>query len=441
MLATRSLLASPRSFTMPAVGTAVSMAALVASHSFVDLVSGSIGALLPTLKDRFALNSMQAGALVASIATSTALSQPLVGRVADRVGARRVAGVGAVLSSAMLAMVGVTPHLWIVFVLILVGGLGSAGYHPAAAVLARRVLPERAQLAMSLFAAGGMLGMAAGPIVVLLIAAHAGLGFTPLLMIPGVVLGAVLWRFLPGESALTPARQAGASWDLLRGPVGHLAAASGLAGLAATTFVAGLPMWLTETGGLAGDAATIGVSIGLFQVGAALGGLAIGWVVSRIAPAPLAFGTLLSAAPLMLLVLALEPGSAGFFAAALGAGMLVSSSGPLIVVAAQEHAPHAVAAASGVVMGLAGGAAGIAFIGIGAAADALGLRAGLSLGFLAAVPAAVIARRALSGRTVAESPQLLVGAMCGCLSCTCVVTAETHRCSERCACPVLARVE
>ena len=37
-----------------------------------------------------------------------------------------------------------------------------------------------------------MLGMAIGPIAVLLIAAHAGLGFTPLLMIPGVVLGAVL---------------------------------------------------------------------------------------------------------------------------------------------------------------------------------------------------------------------------------------------------------
>ncbi len=54
--------------------------------------------------------------------------------------------------------------------------------------------------------------------------------------------------------------------------------------------------------------------------------------------------------------------------------MLVNAAGPLIVVAAQEHAPHAVAAASGVVMGLAGGAAGFAFIGIGAVADAVGLR-------------------------------------------------------------------
>ena len=72
MLATRSLLASPRSYTMPAVGTATAMTVLAASHTFVDLVSGSIGALLPTLKDRFELNSIQASALVATIAASTA---------------------------------------------------------------------------------------------------------------------------------------------------------------------------------------------------------------------------------------------------------------------------------------------------------------------------------------------------------------------------------
>ena len=68
------------------------------------------------------------------------------------------------------------------------GGLGSAGFHPAAALVARRLLPEHTQLAVSVFSAGGMLGMAFGPMVVLLLAAHAGLGFTPLLMLPGVVL-------------------------------------------------------------------------------------------------------------------------------------------------------------------------------------------------------------------------------------------------------------
>lgn len=436
MLATRSLLTSRRSLTVPAIGATASMAALVASHAFIDLVSSSIGALLPTMKTRFSLSSMQAGGLVATLAASTSLSQPLVGRIADRIGARRVAGVGAVMSSGLLALVGVSPHLWMVFLLIIVGGLGAAGYHPASAVLARRILPERAQLAMSLFAGGGMLGMAVGPIAVLLIAAHAGLGFTPLLLIPGVTLGAVLWRLLPGESVIAHPPQQGASWNLLRGRVGGLALAAGFAGLAATTFVAGLPMWLTRSGRVAGDSATIGITLGLFQVGAALGGIAIGWAVCRVAPPRLAFGLLLIAAPLLLLVLALEPGSVDFFAAALAAGVLVNAAGPLIIVAAQEHAQHAVASASGIVMGLAGGAAGFAFVGIGAIADSVGLRTGLSIGFLATVPAALIARQFLADQPVADSPKLLVGAACGCLSCACAVSATLHRCGETCACPV-----
>ena len=65
-------------------------------------------------------------------------------------------------------------------------------------------------------------------------------------------------------------------------------------------------------------------------------------------------------------------------------------------------------AASGIVMGLAGGAAGFAFIGIGAVIDTIGLRAGLSIGFLATLPAALIAYRALAGRETCE-PRVLIG--------------------------------
>jgi FSR family fosmidomycin resistance protein-like MFS transporter len=407
---------------MPAIGTATSIAAVVASHTFVDLVSGSIHALLPSIKDRFSLSSMQAAGLVATIAGSTSLSQPLVGRIADRIGARRVAAVGAVLSSSLLALVGLAPHLWLVVLLIVVGGLGSAGYHPASVVLARHVMPERAQLAVSLFAAGGMLGMAVGPIAILLIAAHSGLGFTPILMIPGVVLGVVLWRNVPDEPAITQTRRPGEAWQLLHGPVGSLAVAAGLAGLAATTFTAGMPMWIAQTGG-DGNSVTIGLTLGLFQLGAALGGLGVGWTVARVAPPRLAFGALLLSAPLLLLVLALDPGTIGFLAATAAAGVLVSAASPLIIVAAQQRAPQSVAAASGIVMGLAGGAAGFAFIAIGALADAIGLKAALSVGFLASVPAALVARRALADRTKADSPRMLPGVTCSCLSCACAVTA------------------
>lgn len=214
---------------------------------------------------------MQTGALVATTAASTASSQPFVGRVADKIGARRVAGVGAVLSSALLALVGVSPSLWLVFVMILVGGLGSAAYHPAAAVLARRVLPQRAP------AGRCFMGHAARS-----------------------------RRSLPGRRRCRRPRDRLGRQPCRSGPDRVCLADLGCA----------------DPDVDARSRARV-------------------------------YRT---------------------FAAALGAGVLVNAAGPLIVVAAQEHAPHAVAAASGVVMGLAGGAAGFAFIGIGAVADAVGLR-------------------------------------------------------------------
>ena len=206
----------PPQLTMPAVGTATAMTVLAASHTFVDLVSGSIGALLPTLKDRFELNSMQASALVATIAASTALTTSRrPGRRLRRCPPRRRRGRRDQRTVPVADRRCTAPLM--VFGMIVIGGLGSAAYHPAAAVLTRRALPERAQFGMSLLAAGGMLGMALGPIAVLFIAAHAGLGFTPLLMIPGVALGAVLWRFLPGEPRTATPPQPGVARKLLRG--------------------------------------------------------------------------------------------------------------------------------------------------------------------------------------------------------------------------------
>ena len=198
VIPTRSHL-NVRTIAVPALGSAAAIATVALSHSAVDIAGGSVSALMPTIRHRFHLSAAGIGALVAAVALCTSMAQPLAGRMADRLGAKRVAAAGAVLSSVLLSTVGVASHVWIVVALIVVGGLSSAGYHPASVVMARRVLPDRAQLAVSLFSAGGMLGLAVGPLAVLLVAAHAGIGFTPLLMFPGVVLGGVMWHFLPAD--------------------------------------------------------------------------------------------------------------------------------------------------------------------------------------------------------------------------------------------------
>ena len=224
----------------PVVGAA-GLAALAAAHVGVDAVSGAVSVLLPILDERFALTGAEVGAMVATISVSALLAQPLAARLADRIGPKVVAAAGAIAAAGLLALLGVAGNLAVVYLLLVVGGLGSAGFHPAAAVIARRLLPEWAELAVSVFSAGGMVGLAFGPLAVLLVAAHAGLGFSPLLMLPGVAFGALLWWALPEDPPRVATPRLRDAPHLLRGPVGPLALAGTLAVVAVTTFGVGVP--------------------------------------------------------------------------------------------------------------------------------------------------------------------------------------------------------
>ena len=401
---------------------AAAVAALAAGHAGVDAVTGSIAALLPTLEARFELSGSAIAALLATLSASSMLAQPIIGRLADRMGSRAVAAGGAVLAAGLLSLLGVVGHIALVYALLVVGGLGSAAFHPAAAAAARRVLPERASLAVSIFSAGGMVGMALGPMAVLLLIAHAGVGFTPFLMIPGVGLGLLLWRILPAPTRSPSAQVDGhARARLVRGPVGRIAAAGMFVALASTTFHAGLPMWLTDRHD--GDPSTLGLAFGAYEIAAAGGGLLAAWISGRVCPAWVGGGSL-AVAPLALTgVFTTTPGHPAFYVACAASGLLLNAATPLLMVAAQDRSNGAAAAASGL-MGFAGGAAGIAFIAIGALMDAAGLTAGLVLGFAFLVPAALIAGRALDPRpTVVPVLDLVAAASCGSDACACPTTA------------------
>jgi MFS family permease len=85
--------------------------------------------------------------------------------------------------------------------LLLVGGLGSAALHPAGASVARAALAGRAGLAVGVFGAGGTVGVALGPLIVLAVVAGAGPAATPWLMIPGLLVGSAALLLMPPSSA------------------------------------------------------------------------------------------------------------------------------------------------------------------------------------------------------------------------------------------------
>ncbi len=136
--------------------------------------------------------------------------------------------------------------------------------------------------------------------------------------------------------------------------------------------------------------------------------------------------TLLLALFPLLALLSLTPGTPPFFAAVMLAGALMQVSLPILVVSAQDLAPRTVAAASGMLMGVATGIAGVLYIGIGRLQDLVGLAPAMRLGFLAVIPAALVAYVALTKYRVSADvavPVVVAGSRCGCAGCACTILA------------------
>jgi len=389
--------ASPRRARRAGLAGGALAGLLALAHTVNDALTALPTVLLPSLQERFGLSETALAAIVALMWGSSSITQPLFGAVADRVGRRGLAAGGVVTSSVLFSLIGVLPAAWLVFAVVLVAGLGSTALHPVGSSLARGDGGRRSELALSLFSAGGMVGFAVGPVVVLAVVGTLGLGGTPWLMIPGVLLGAVLWVVVPPDRPVDDGhRHRLVDVGLLRGPIGALVVAGLLADLAFVTFLSAMPLWLVGEQGVAADAPLVGWTLAAFALAAGAGAVVAGVLASRVPRRVLVATSMTLAAVPLLLVLHLPAGSAGSFAMIALAGALVYANFPLMILSAQDLAPDAVATASGMLMGLATGVAGLLYIGVGALQELVGLAAAMRIAYAGLVPAALLAFAVLS---------------------------------------------
>ncbi|MFD0903522.1 MFS transporter [Actinomadura sediminis] len=373
------------------------MAVLLALvHAVNDALTAVLGALLPMLQARFAAGTATLALLVAVFNVSSSVTQPLLGALADGIGLRRVAAGGVALAAVSLSLVGTAPEIFLVVALLAFGGIGSAALHPVSTSIVGGPTAKNPGLAVGLFTAGGMIGFAAGPILILYLVASRGTGALPWLMLPGLVLALALFVLLPDWQPHGTRLGRFVDRRALTGTVAWLTAAATLISLAFITFTSAVPLWLVTERGLATDHPLLGRTLAAFSLAAGLGALLGGAAGARFGYARTTTVSLLAAVLPMLGVLAL-PAGPGTVAVAVVAGVLVYASQPLLIVAAQNAAPDAPAATAGIVIGVGNALAGLLYIPVGAAQGVLGLAPSMALTFGLLVPAALIARRALGG--------------------------------------------
>lgn len=360
-------------------------------HTVNDAITAILGAMLPTLQVRFDAGPTTLAVMVAVFWIASSVTQPVFGALGEDIGLRVIGCVGVLMASTFLSLIGVASELWLVFVLLVIGGLGSAALHPVGTTIASSQA-SNATLGVGLFTAGGMVGFALGPVLILYLVSTYGSEATVWLAVPGLILGAGVGLLLP-QWEPHPRRPLRRLFDLrlARGPVGLLALAGMFSALAFVTFTGSIPIWLVQEKAYSPDAPMIGWTLSAFAFAGGLGSILGGILAPRLGPVLTIVGALLLTLCPLLAVIASEPGTAFYFGAIALAGILIFVPVPALIIIAQEFVPGAPATASGMVLGLGSALAGIAYIVLGRVQEAVGLTNGIVIGFSMVVPAALIA--------------------------------------------------
>ncbi len=365
-------------------------------------------ALIPFLTDRFRLSYALAALLLLAATVSSSLVQPLFGLWSDRRGARWLIPGGVALAAVGIAGAAVSPLYPVVLLLVLVGGVGVAAFHPEGAKFAAHASGRKRASGMSYFNIGGNTGYALGAFATGQLVVWLGLAGTIVAMAP-VLLASILLvreaRHLPGP-APHEGGDASDHGEENRGAMATLSAVIALRSVAWFTLLAFVPLWVVSRGHSKADGNRL---LFLMLLAGALGTLLVGAVADRIGLRRTLTATQTLIAP-AILAFVYAGGVAGTLALMLVGVCTVGSFGVSMVLS-QLYLPRHVGMASGLAVGLAMGIGGIAAVVLGAVADVVDLRVALTI--CAVAPALGVVsclrlpapRRPARGAAVEPAPQ------------------------------------
>lgn len=346
-------------------------------HACVDVYQGAVAALVPYFVAERAYTYAAASGVVLAASLLSSLVQPLFGALTDRWGAVPwLLPWSALAGGAGVALGGIAGSYPLTLAAIAVSGIGVAAYHPEAARAARAAAGD-SHTAMGWFSLGGNVGFALAPPLVGAVTGVGGLGASPLLGLPALA-GAVLCvaavrtgRRRTG-AADRGARGAGAGendWASFLRLTGAVVCRS-VVFVGLSTFVSLYARERTGGGQGAGTAALF-----VLYLGGAVGTVAGGRLArryGRVAVVRRSYVLTVVAVAGVVLV----PGWAVYvFVALASAGLYVPFS--LHITLGQDFLPRRAGTASGVTLGLAVSAGGLAAPALGALADAASLRTAL----------------------------------------------------------------
>ena len=352
----------------------VGVSTLSLAHLANDSYFFLLAALLPLLLDKLGLTLGLAGLLVSLSQASSSFLQPLLGHLADGPrNTRWMAWTGVACSGCAAGALGLAPSFEAAVLIVILGGLGTAMFHPITAALVAQAAPMATRARwMSIYISSGNFGLPVGPFMLAIVLGTLGLQGTWVFAVPALLVAALVWR-------LGPRRTASAAHA--RTPFGAIVRENkrlllGLISVAATRAMAAtvvgslLPLYAVSRAASIEDATRLLTG---FLLAGAIGGLVGGSLADRLGRDRVIITSLIAAVPCVLLLAAQTSVGTVFAAAAVGSGLFLNGSFVVLTVRGQESLPKSMGMISGVMNGLSIGLGGMVVAPMAALAERTGI--------------------------------------------------------------------
>jgi len=363
---------------------------LSGGHFMIDFYNNFLPVLLPIIMVRMDMSLTMCGLLVMVLSITSNLFQPFFGYLFDKHNSSKIMVYAVALCGVFICFVGYVPNKPLLFLLCALLGVAVSAYHPLGTSLLGKVSDKvNMGRSVSFYVAGGNIGFALAPVVVVAFLERFALEDLPVLIIPGMLLATAyvltnLWK-LPSISskATASSEETDFSTILKNRDVVRLNLAMGFRCWTHVSVVTFLPL-LMQSKGL--SAVMSGTLLGVFLAGSALGGLFGGELGDRTSHKKVMLYSLVLA--IIPVVYFFNMPSANIFSvlSLFLAGALLMAPQPSSIVWTGRLMPQFIGVASGMMMGLC-----YAIGSIGAAVTAvLGDHIGLEVALLISIAPVVL---------------------------------------------------
>jgi FSR family fosmidomycin resistance protein-like MFS transporter len=351
------------------------LAMLALGHMTVDLFSSAVPTLQPLLTERFSLSLAQSGLLSGVFMLASAVMQLPFGVLSDRLNSRLFTVLTPFAAGLFLSSLPAAIGFKSLLLLVALGGMAVAAFHPQSTTQAASVSQARSGLGVALFFSSGMLGFGLGPAYFSLITTQVGFEWLFVGMVPGIVVSLILFAKLPAPTRREPSAIASFDAHVPRAARGPLALHYALVVLRSVVQL-GLGQFLTlylykERGFTFAQAS---FTLTLFFLSATAGALLGGNLTDRFGGKRVVVASMIGSVPFLWIFLATR-GWVSLLSLFAG-GMTLLLTIPVNVVMAQKLVPSKAGTITALMMGFAWGMVGITCIPlIGWLADGAGLEA------------------------------------------------------------------